>query len=187
MPFVACPELLCLDRERHLHDNLEYPDFFGLKALEKEPVGVVSLDSLKKRASRLHRLKSFSVSIAVLGPCELREALTTLLRRAAERLGPPDKQSDFGDPAFMAAHALNRLDPHNWREVSVPQTDGTQRAAHEYVPPETERQHLAALQDAAQDKWADANMQTAIIAGPGKLRPARHPSLRRRRLSGRTA
>ena len=52
VPFLACPELLCIDRERHVHDNFEYPDIFGLKALQKEPVGAASLESLKKRASR---------------------------------------------------------------------------------------------------------------------------------------
>jgi hypothetical protein len=162
VPFVACPELLCLDRERHRHDNVEYPDFFGLKALEKEPVGVVSLDGLKKRPSRRAPLEQLLGQYALTGPVELREALHTLLRRAAERVGLPDKQSDFGDPAFMAAHALYCVEPHNWREVSVPQADGTQVTVHEYVPPEVEQKHLEPLQQAIQDKWADANMQTAI-------------------------
>ena len=52
VPFLACPELLCIDRQRHLHDNFEYPDFFGLNALQKEPVGAASIENLKKRASR---------------------------------------------------------------------------------------------------------------------------------------
>ena len=163
VPFVACLELLCLDRERHLHDNLEYPDFFGLKALDQEPVGMANLDSLKTRASRRVSLEELLNKYAVGGPAQMREVLTTLLRRAAERLGPPDTQSNFGDPAFMATHAINRLDPDNWRAVSVQLTDGTQRAAHEYVPPETERQHLAALQDAAQGRQEDANMQTGVM------------------------
>ncbi|MDP1947074.1 MAG: ATP-binding protein [Nitrospirota bacterium] len=163
VPFVACPELLSLDRERQLRDNVEYPDLFGLRALEKEPVGVVSLDSLKKRPSRRASLEALLNKYAVGRPEELREALNTLLRRAAERLGPPDNQSNFRDPAFMLVHAINRVDPSNWREVSLPLSDGTQRAAHEYVPPETERQHLAALQDASEGRWEDANMQAGVM------------------------
>ncbi len=167
VPFVACPELLCLDRERQLHDNMEYPDLFGLRALEKEPVSMVSLDSLdslKKRPSRRASLENLLGKYALAGSVELRETLSALLRRAADRLGSPDKQSNFGDPAFMATHAINCLEPDNWREVSVSQADGTQVRAHEYVSPQEEQQHLAALQQATQGKWADANMQTAILA-----------------------
>jgi hypothetical protein len=35
VPFLACPELLCLDRGRQSHDNFQYPDLFGLNALGK--------------------------------------------------------------------------------------------------------------------------------------------------------
>lgn len=163
VPFVACPELLCLDRQRQLHDNFESPDFLGLRALEKEPVGMVSLDSLKKRPSRRSTLDRLFGKYAVFGPVELRERLSVLLRRAAQRLGPPNEQSDFRDPAFMAAHALNALSPDNWREVSVTRADGTQVAAHEYVPPEAEHRHLASLQEAVQARQTEANMQAAVM------------------------
>lgn len=161
--FVACPELLCLDRQRQLHDNVEYPDLLGLRALEKEPVGMVSLDGLKKRPSRHASLEALLNKFAVESHEQLRETLKALVRRAAERLGPPDKQSNFADPTFMATHAINRLEQKNWHEVSVQLTDGTQRAAHQYVPPETERQHLEDLQDATQGRWDDANMQAGVM------------------------
>jgi hypothetical protein len=161
--FLATPELLCMDCARHVHDNFEYPDIFGLNALKKEPAGMVSLDNLRKRASRRATLDRLLGKYAVFGPVELRGALTALLRLAAARLGPPDEQSDLGDPAFMAAHALNSVEPNNWREVSITQADGTQVTAHEYVSPETEQRHLAALQDAAQGRWEDANMQASVV------------------------
>ncbi len=163
-PFLACPELLCIDRQRHLHDNFEYPDIFGLKALEREPVGAVSIEKLKKRAFRQHTLEELLGHYAVFGPVELRERLSALLHRAAARLGPPDDQSDLGDPAFMVAHALNLIDPDNWPEMSVTLADGTEGTARQYVSPDAERRHLAALQDAVRDKHADTNMQFALGA-----------------------
>ena len=163
IPFVACPELLCLDRERHILENVAFPDLLGLKALEKEPVGMVSLDSLRKRVSRYAALDELLSKYAVSGPAEQREALTILLHRAAARLGPPNEQLGLRDPAFMVVHALNRLDPSNWREVHIPMSDGTQSQGREYMPPETERQQLAVLHSAAQDKWADFSMQTSVM------------------------
>ena len=161
VPFLACPELLCIDRQRHLHDNFEYPDFFGLNALQKEPVGAASIENLKKRASRKLTLDQLLGTYA-FASVELREVLTTLLHQAAARLGPPDDKSNFGDPAFMAVHALNLIDPNNWREVAVALPDGTQGTACEYVSPEAETRHLAALQEAARAKLTDTNMQSAI-------------------------
>ncbi len=162
IPFLACPELLCLDRERYIHDNFEYPDVFGLKALQKEPVGAAKLESLKKRASRRRMLDQLLGQYAIFGPAELRDTLTALLRRAAARLGSPDERSTLGDPNFMALHALNLIDPNNWHEVSVELTDGTQGTAHEYVSPEAESRHIAALQEAEQEKVADSKMEAAL-------------------------
>ena len=162
VPFLGCPELLCIDRERYRHDNFEYPDIFGLKALEKEPVGAASVEGLRKRGSRRLMLDQLLSQYAVAGPVDLRETLTALLRRAAARVGPPDEQSDLGDPLFMAVHALNLVDPNNWREVSVALGDGTQGTANEYVSPEAESRHLASLQEASRDRLAEANMQVTL-------------------------
>ncbi len=162
VPYLACPELLCIDRQRLAHDNFEYPDLFGLKALEKEPVGAVTSDDLKKRRSRRLMLDQVLADYAVAGPAELREKLSALVRRAAARLGPPDEQSDLGDPPFMTVHALNSLDPHNWRKVTVRRGDGTEREAWEYVSPQEEERHLAALREASRDRFSDANMQAAL-------------------------
>lgn len=174
VPFLACPELMCIDRQRHLHDNFEYPDIFGLKALQREPVGTVSIEKLKKRASRQHTLEEFLGEYAVFGPTGLRERLSALLRQAAARLGSPDEQSDLGDPAFMVVHALNLIDPNNWPETSVTLADGTQGTALQYVAPDAERRHLAALQDAVRNKHADTNMQFALgtaLENPSRSSP----------------
>jgi hypothetical protein len=140
VPFLACPELLCLDRQRIVHDNFEFPDIFGLKALQKVPVGMASLDGLKKYPSR-RRMFDDLISQYALGPAELRDTLSELLRQAATRIGPPNHQSDLSDPALMVVYGLNLLDSTNWREVSIQQADGSQAKVHQYESPEAERRH----------------------------------------------
>lgn len=170
VPFLSSPELLCLDGERYVHDRYEYPDFFGLKALQKEPAGTVSIENLKKRASRQHSLKDFLPYYAH-GPVDSRERISALLRRAVARLGPPDEQSNLGDPAFMVLHALNLIDPNNWRERLATLAVGTQETVSEYVPPDAETQHLTPLIDAVRDRHADADMELAL--GTALVDPSR--------------
>ncbi len=160
IPFLACPELLCIDRERHVRDTFGYPDFFGLTA-QPEPVGAASIKDLETRVSRRVPLEQLLAQYALV-PDDLRERLTALLQRARVRLRPPDERSDLRDPNFMVIHALNLADPDNWREVSIVQDDGKQMTAHEYVPPESEHSHLAALQEAAQKPQATATMQAKL-------------------------
>lgn len=161
-PFLACPELLCLDRERQMHDSFEYPDFFGLKALQKEPAGAASIEDLKKRVSRKVSVERPLGQIAIDGPVETRNRIVELLGRAAERLGSPEPKSTLADPRLMTRHAINLLDPANWQEVSVTLRDGSKGTALQYVSPEKERKHLAALQAESQEKNSDLNMQLAI-------------------------
>lgn len=162
VPFLACPELLCIDRQRYIRDQIKFPDLFGFNAFQKEPVGAASSESLKKRVSRGLMLDQLIGRYAVLRPVDLREKLNTLLHQAAERLGPPDQQSNLGDPAFMAFHALNLVDPNNWRKVSIPQPDGMPRVFLQYMVPEAESRHIAGPQEASQGRLTDANMQAAV-------------------------
>jgi len=174
VPFLGCPELLSIDLSRQNNDKLEIPDYFGLKAMQKEPASSVSLEALKKRPSRRHTLNELLGEYAVYGPEEERETLISLLRVESARLGLPDKEDDLGDSAFMAVHALNRLDPNNWREVIVTQRDGTEMAAFEYVPPETETNHLSPLQKAAHEGQTDFRMQLALgnlLGSPSQSTP----------------
>jgi hypothetical protein len=161
IPFLACPELLCLDRHRTVNDGVEIPDLFGLKPLQKEPVGAASLASLKARPSRRWMLDQLLGLYAVGESVEDRDELAELLRRAAARLGPPKDQSDLGDPEFMAVHALNLIDPKNWRTGIVQTQDGATEAC-EYVPPDTESRHLQPLQEAARERQADNAMEAGI-------------------------
>lgn len=175
IPFLACPELLCLDRERQVHDNFEAPDFFGLKGLQKESAGAVRLEDLKKRPSRKVSLDLPLGQFAVHGPGEARGRLVGLLRQAAERLGPPEPKSTLADPRFMALHALNLVEPANWREVSRTLPDGTQETGYQYAAPQPESRHLGVLQAQAQGKTAETTMQLALGAAlddPSRSSPA---------------
>jgi hypothetical protein len=74
----------------------------------------------------------------------------------------------------MVVHAINLIDPNNWRELSVSLPDDTQEIVHEYVAPETESRRLADLQDAVRDKHADTNMQFALgtaLENPSRSSP----------------
>ncbi|HEV2491946.1 MAG TPA: ATP-binding protein [Terriglobia bacterium] len=161
VPFLACPELLCLDRQRTGADNIEFPDIFGLKGLQKEPVGLASIDSLKARPSRRITLDQLLGYYAQEEFKEQRATLAELLRRAAERLGAPKPESDLGDPEFMVVHALNQINPDNWRKTTVQGADGPIER-WEYVSPTAESEHLKPLQDASRERHANANMQQAI-------------------------
>ena len=162
IPFLAAPELLSLDRERQMHDGFEYPDFLGLKALQKEPAGSASVADLKKRESRKVSLDHQLGHIAVFGPTETREQVAGLLKQAAARLGPPEPKSTMADPRLMVVHALNLLSPANWHDATVTLRDDSTQTVHQYVSPEAERKHLAALQAESAPKHADTNMELAL-------------------------
>jgi ribosomal protein S18 acetylase RimI-like enzyme len=161
IPFLACPELVCLDQQRTIHDGAEIPDIFGLKALQKEPVGAASLASLKSRPSRRRMLYQLLGRYALDESVENRDELAELLRRAAARLGPPKNGSDLGDRDFMAVHALNVVDPKNWHKKTVQIQEGSTEG-WEYVPPETETRHLQPLQEAARERHADNAIEAGI-------------------------
>lgn len=174
IPFLACPELLCLDRQRVLQDEVGLPDIFGIKELQKEPIGRASLDSLKGRSSRRRTLDQLLGCYAREEFSENRDILASLLRRAASRLGPPTEQSDLGDPEFMVVHALNVVDPKNWRKIIVETEKGPSEVL-KYVSPATESEHLKPLQDASRERLSDANMQAWIriaLDNPARSSPA---------------
>ncbi len=161
IPFLACPELLCLDRQRTAADNIEFPDIFGFKGLQKEPVGLASTDSLKARPSRRITLDQLLGYYAQEEFTEQRATLAELLRLASEKLGPPKPQSDLGHPEFMVVHALNRINPENWRKTMIQGDDGPMER-WEYASPTAESEHLKPLQEASRKRQANGNMQMAI-------------------------
>ena len=162
IPFVACPELLCMDRIRPTHDNMEIPDFFGLKALQEEPVGPATLDSLKARNSR--KISLYDVLCRMtFGPTDTVEKVRALLMRAAARLGAPDEKSDLGDPRLMALHALNVLNRENWKEVRVRDSEGQEQTLLQYQSPEAEVKQLEPIQRETSQRLEDSNRQFGIL------------------------
>jgi hypothetical protein len=160
IPFLGCPELLCSDRQRMTRDNIEPPDFLGLKALQKEPVGFADLASLKARPSR--RLMLDRLLQEYVFDEENRKLVVERLQQAAARLGPPKGKSGLLDPAFMTVHALNLLDPENWQKRSLQTKDG-RAEGWEYVSPGSESERFQSLQDEKfRERQARETMQIQI-------------------------
>jgi hypothetical protein len=145
IPFLGCPELVCIDRERRILDNVR----------TAESGEAANLSNINKSSRRLTLEDLFGL---YAGDDAKRNLLIGLLGAAAERLGGPDAQSTLGDPAFMVVHAINMLDPGNWKDTFITRRDGSKTPVREYVPPELERRHLQYLQDASRDRFADSDI-----------------------------
>lgn len=172
--FLGCPELLCIDHTRQVHDRVEMPDFFGLGALHTEPRGNTSAAQLKRRQSRRTSLDELIGNFTFLASPEEHARLIALLQEAAERLGTPDADAHLGNPEFMVRYALNLADVSNWQDIQVPLRDGSTTTARQYVPPTAEQSHLQALRDAASDRSSDFAMQSALslaVDDPARLSP----------------
>jgi len=161
VPFLGSPELLSCERTRHTRDQLSHSDL-GLSALKREPIGVESRASLKEQRSRAVPLEWVIQGIAIDGPPEVREKIEHLLRAASQRLGTPDKDSDFADPPFMAQHALNLIKPENWTEEEVEVEGGEKVKAYRYMVPTAQADHLARLNAAAAPRFAATNVRAAL-------------------------
>jgi len=154
IPLLGCPELLCVDRERHTHDAMPKIDLFGFGDIgPKEPGGQVSTSDLKARRSRRFALEGLLSWFAAEEPG--RDRLRHLLAQASARLGPPEPEDTFAVPRFMARHALNLIEPSNWRG------SGANRA---YVQPAEEAEHVQALQSRREAKARDWGVDAAIHA-----------------------
>lgn len=151
LPLFGSPELLSLDMTRDHHDNVEFPDFFGLKEIQKEPIGLASIESLKQRSSRKSNLYKM-LGQYTFGPAAANAKLRSLLERAAERLGPPEATSDRGDPRQMARHALNAINPDNWGDATLPQPDGNEVPVVVYQEPSAEAQQMEPLREKARPR-----------------------------------
>ncbi|MBC7951686.1 MAG: ATP-binding protein [Rhodospirillaceae bacterium] len=161
IPFVSNPNLIVMDRERQTRESVEFPDIFGLNSLQREPTGAISAKSLADRPSRKISLYDLLAHYTFAEDPAQRDRLVTLLRRAAESLDAPTAESNFGDPEFMVIHALNQLDPGNWRPVEVRFKDGSTGQRQEYVAPQSEADHLAPFQTEAQERLLETQVQVA--------------------------
>ncbi|MBP6108196.1 MAG: hypothetical protein KA506_17025 [Steroidobacteraceae bacterium] len=172
--FLGCPELLCIDHTRQVHDRVEMPDFFGLGALRREPRGGVTAAELKRRPSRRTTLDELIGDFTFLASPETHTRLRTLLDEAATRLGKYDADAHLGNPEFMVQYALNLADVSNWQDIEVTLKDGSTATARRYASPTVEQSHLQALRDAATDRSSDFAMQSALslaVDEPARLLP----------------
>jgi len=172
--FLGCPELLCIDHTRKVHDRIELPDFFGLSALRREPRGSVTAADLKRRPSRRTTLDELIGNFTFLASPDQLATLRTLLTTAAARLGEPASSAHLGNPEFMVRYALNLSDAANWREVEVTLKDGSPAAARQYLSPTAEQTHLQALRDAATERESEFATQSALtlaVDDPARLLP----------------
>lgn len=172
--FLGCPELLCVDRTRQVHDNFEKPDFFGFGRLLPEPRGSVSEGELRRRPSRQAALDELIGNFIFQASPERRSKLETLLQDAAARLGKPTADSDLGSPELMVQHALNLSEVANWQDVEMALKDMSITTVRKYVSPAAEQVHLQALRDAAMERSFDFGMQSVLslaLDDSARLRP----------------
>ncbi len=172
--FLGCPELLCIEHTRQVHDRVEMLDFFGLGALRSEPRGSVTAADLNRRPSRRTTLDELIGNFTFLASPDQLATLKTLLATAAERLGEPAVSAHLGNPEFMVRYALNLSDAANWQEVKVTLKDGSSGTALKYLSPTAEQTHLQALRDAATKRESDFATRSALtlaVDDPARLLP----------------
>lgn len=173
-PFLGCPELLAIDRQRMVNDVTPVPDIFGLGDLQREPLGQATIQSLTQRPSRRAMLDERLPEVTFGGSEEVRQRIAQLLRDAATRLGPYGQDDDLGDAAFMVVYAGTLLVPENFADVEVRLRDGRMALAKQYVLPDAERRHMERLNSARSERSTDANFQLSISAAldePGRSSP----------------
>ncbi len=132
IPFVSCPELLAIERQRQIHDGF----MSNRSEIGEEPKGRVRLADLRARPSRRAALEQ--LLSAYSGDDEASNRSRMLLDRAVSRIGSYGEMANFADPAFMGAHARNILDPANWTS--------SERGPMYRIPRE-EAEHLARLDE----------------------------------------
>lgn len=142
LPFIACPELLSIDRERYAYDMPLSRD-----SAAGEPVGTSSVESLQKRLSRRMSLDEL-IGRYVCDESPVLPQLRAALAEAAARVGAPgDGDDTMRSARFAAYHAVNLADPGKWKAVNVDRGDGKLVAGFQYQMP-AEEQALTAPADA---------------------------------------
>jgi hypothetical protein len=154
MPFLACPELLSIDRERYAHDLAPLRT-----SAKEEPGGTSSIKSLQGRASRLmsldHLIGGYVNKAPGLLP-QLRAALTA----SATRVGPPSSVDDnMRSARFAAFHVVNRANPENWKAVKIERRDGTIVDGFEYQMPPAEQTLNAQAEERLEAKSTERDIR----------------------------
>jgi hypothetical protein len=177
VPYLACPELLAMDRHRIALDMQEIPDPFGIRGLRQEPMGLVSLKELASRPSRsllLDQLLNEHGNYLEPAPNEALDDLKSLLEAAATRVGAPQENSTLMDPRLMVRFALNRLDPANWGAAEVQLADGTAATRLVYFSPAEEAEHLSSLEQKTRQRRVDGQLRilaNKLLELPGRATP----------------
>lgn len=177
VPYLACPELLVMDRHRIALDMQEIPDLFGIRALRQEPMGLVSLQELANRPSRsrlLDQLLDDPTNYLDHVPNEALDELRRLLESAATRVGAPQEDSTLLDPRLMVRYALNRLDPANWGPAEVQLEDGTTGTRLVYFSPTEEAEQQSSLERKTRQRRQDAQVRilaNKLLELPGRANP----------------
>lgn len=177
VPYLACPELLVMDRHRIALDMPEIPDLFGIRALRQEPMGLVSLQELANRPSRsrlLDQLLDEHGNYLEPVPNEALDELKRLLEAAATRVGVPQEDSTLMDPRLMVRYALNRLDPANWNFAEVQLQDGTTATRLVYFSPPEEAEQQSRLERKTRQRRQDAQLRilaSKLLELPGRANP----------------
>jgi len=172
--FVANPQLLVMDRTRQAREHVEFPDIFGLKAIQREPTGPITAASLAARPSRDASLEVLLKFYTFDEEADHRERAVALLEAARATLDEPTPESNLGDPEFMVLHALNQLDPANWQPREVELEDGSKAEVREYVSPKSEADHLAPFQAQAEESLLSVHVHKAaatLLDNPGRGNP----------------
>lgn len=157
-PFGSSPELLAIDRLRLANEQIRH--LMSQPWVHPEPAGNVRLADLQQRQSRRVALENVLPYFAMSGPEGLRLEMQSALQQAMTRLGPPDDDSGLNDPRLMAMHAINLLEPGNYRGHGEP--PGT--AGYTYVAPADEAARLARLQRES----ATRNTQMVLVSQLGQ-------------------
>ena len=157
VPFVACPELLSIDRERYAHD---IPLFRNPPA--DEPHGMISIKSLQDRPSRQMSLDEL-MGRHVCMESPLLPQLRAALSEAATRIGTPeDSDASMRSVRFAAYHAVNLADPENWKPVNFDRGDGTLVAGFQYQMPAAEEALTAPGQARLAAKSTEQEMHLSL-------------------------
>ncbi len=148
VPFLACPELLAVERFRGGHDQVDHD---GRRGVGDEPSGRVTLADLRARPSRRATLEI--VLPAYLSDDAATKALRDRLGTAVSTLEQYGEHAGFGDPAFMGAYALNLLDVANWVDVE---------GGRAYRSPPEEAAHLGRLNGRHNEMTRSSELEARI-------------------------
>jgi len=121
-PFAASPEIVAMDRARWSHDSMPATPFLNFGGFYPEPgKDDLTTAALVQRPSRRYQLEQVHLAY-VFEETGLGERMRERIGRAVARLGPPDAEAPFTDPAYMAASMASFFDTEQW--VDAPDGSG---------------------------------------------------------------